>query len=108
MMLLAAGFVIGMLLLSIILGPKRCSRKKEDPFECGTIGTGDVRDRHRVRFYLVAVTFIVFDLEIAFLYPWAVSIQELGWHGFFAALPFFAVLAVGLLYEWRRGVLDIQ
>jgi NADH-quinone oxidoreductase subunit A len=104
---LAAAFVLSVLFLGIVLGPKHYSEIKDDPFECGTIGSGKVGARHSVRFYLVAMTFIVFDVEIAFLYPWAVSLKELGWNGFYAAIPFLVLLAVGLVYEWRRGVLDI-
>ena len=105
---MAAGFVITMLLLSIVLGPKRHSETKDDPFECGTIGTGGASSRHRVRFYLVAISFILFDLEIAFLYPWAVNFRELSWYGLAAVFPFVSVLMLGLLYEWRRGVLEMH
>ena len=104
---LAAGFLVTMLMLSIVLGPKHYSQVKDDPFECGTIATGDVSGRHSVKFYLVAMTFIVFDVEIVFLYPWAINVRELGWPGFWAAVPFLAILTVGLVYEWRRGVLDV-
>lgn len=106
LMFLAAGFIVTMLLLSIFLGPKRYSEMKDDPFECGTIATGDVSGRHSVKFYLVAMTFIVFDVEVVFLYPWAINVKEMGWFGFYAAVPFLLILALGLLYEWKRGVLD--
>jgi len=106
LMVLAAGFVITMLLLSIFLGPKKYSEVKDEPFECGTIATGDVSGRHSVKFYLVAMTFIVFDVEVVFLYPWAINVKQMGWPGFFAALPFLLILTLGLLYEWKRGVLD--
>ena len=107
LILLSAGFVITMLLLSIILGPKNITEVKDDPFECGTVGSGNVSQRHSVKFYLVAMTFIVFDIEIVFLYPWAIQLKELGWHGFWVMLPFLLVLTVGLLYEYRRKVLDV-
>lgn len=107
MMILVGGFVITMLLLSIYLGPKRHSEVKDEPFECGTVATGDVSGRHSVKFYLVAMTFIVFDVEIVFLYPWALKLKEMGWYGFWAAMPFIVILAVGLLYEWKRGVLEV-
>ena len=106
LMFLAAGFVLTMLLLSIFLGPKKFSEIKDEPFECGTIATGDVSGRHSVKFYLVAMTFIVFDVEVVFLYPWAINVKQMGWFGFFAALPFLLILVLGLLYEWKRGVLD--
>ncbi len=107
MFILVGGFAVTMLLLSILLGPKRHSEVKDDPFECGTIATGDVSGRHSVKFYLVAMTFIVFDVEIVFLYPWAITVRELGWWGFWAAMPFILVLTVGLIYEWKKGVLDV-
>lgn len=107
MFILVAGFAVTMLLLSILLGPKRHSEVKDEPFECGTIATGDVSGRHSVKFYLVAMTFIVFDVEIVFLYPWAITVRELGWWGFWAAMPFILVLTVGLVYEWKKGVLDV-
>ena len=106
MFILAGGFVATMLILSIVLGPKKPSEVKDEPFECGTIGTGDPKQRFSVKFYLVAMTFILFDIEIVFLYPWAVNVKEFGWYGLFAMAPFLAVLTVGLLYEYKRGVLD--
>lgn len=106
MIILSAGFVITMLLLSIFLGPKKYTKVKDDPFECGTIGTGDANQRHGVHFYLVAVSFILFDIEIVFLYPWAIKLVEMGWQGFWVMLPFLTILVVGLLYEYQKGVLD--
>lgn len=103
---LAAGFVITMLALSVFLGPRNDSEVKDDPFECGTIGSGGSSDRHSVKFYLVAMIFILFDIEIVFMYPWAVQLAELGWYGFYAMLSFLAVLGIGLAYIWKRGVLD--
>ncbi|MCB0325035.1 MAG: NADH-quinone oxidoreductase subunit A [Bdellovibrionales bacterium] len=107
LMILVGGFAVTMILLSIGLGPKVYSEVKDDPFECGTVATGDVSGRHSVKFYLVAMTFIVFDVEIVFLYPWAINVRELGWWGFWAAMPFLAILTIGLIYEWKRGVLDV-
>lgn len=106
LMMFTAGFLISMLLLSIFLGPRRDSEVKDDPFECGTVPTGAATDRLSVSFYLVAITFIVFDLEIIFLYPWAITLVELGWYGLWVMLPFLFVLIVGLAYEWKRGVLN--
>lgn len=103
---LAAGFVTTMLLLAIILGPKKYSEVKDDPFECGTIGSGSTSQRFGVKFYLVAITFIVFDVEIIFLYPWAIQVGELGWNGFWVMMPFLGILTLGLVYEWRRGILN--
>lgn len=107
LMILAAGFVLTMLLLSIFLGPKRYSAVKDQPFECGTIPTGDAGARHSVRFYLVAMTFIVFDVEVVFLYPWALQVKQMGWLGFWAVLPFLMILSLGLVYEWKRGALEV-
>lgn len=106
LMLIAAGFVTSMLVLSIVLGPRKYSQMKDDPFECGTIGTGDATQRLGVRFYLVAMVFILFDIEVVFLYPWAVEVTSLGWPAFFAMLSFLFVFVVGLVYIWKQGVLD--
>ena len=106
MFILAGGFVSTMLMLSIALGPKRHTEVKDDPFECGTIGVGDPRERLGVRFYLVAMIFILFDIEIVFMYPWAVEVLRMGWYGFWVMLSFLTVLTVGLAYIWKRGVLD--
>lgn len=103
---LAGLFVLVTLLLSIFLGPKKYGEVKDDPFECGTIGTGGASKRIGVHFYLVAMIFILFDIEIVFLYPWAVNVVRLGWYGLWAVLPFILLLTLGLIYEWKRGVLD--
>jgi NADH-quinone oxidoreductase subunit A len=105
---LAAGFVISGLVLGSILGPKKYSKVKDDPFECGTLGSGSAGARQGVRFYLLAMTFIVFDVEIVFLYPWAMKLKDFGPAGFWAVLPFLALLVLGLIYEWKRGVLDVN
>ena len=104
--ILAAGFAVTMLTLSAVLGPRRDSEMKDDPFECGTVATGTANERFSVKFYLVAMIFILFDIEIVFLYPWALQAQTLGWAGFYAMLSFIAVLSIGLAYVWRRGLLD--
>lgn len=106
LMLLSAGFLVTMLLISIGVGPKVLSEVKDDPFECGTIGTGDARSRFGVKFYLVAMIFILFDIEIVYMFPWAVNALQLGWYGFYVMLSFMLVLAIGLAYIWKRGVLD--
>jgi len=103
----AAGFLVTMLFLSSILGPKNATVTKQLPFECGSVSVGSMRgQRFNVSFYLVAMLFVVFDVEVMFLYPWAVALNDLGWYGFNVMLIFVAVLAVGLIYEWKRGVLD--
>ncbi len=108
LMVLVAGFVITMLVLSTVFGPRRRSEVKDDPFECGTVGTGDISGRHSVKFYLIAMTFIVFDVEVVFLYPWAVSLRELGMYGFYVGLPFILILALGLAFEWKKGILEVN
>ena len=106
LIVLAAGFALTMLLLSIFIGPKRDTEVKDDPFECGTVATGSANERFSVKFYLVAMIFILFDIEIVFLYPWALQAQALSWFGFWAMLSFISVLTLGLAYVWRRGLLD--
>ncbi len=80
--------------------------EKVSPYECGFEPFDDARRRFDVRFYLVAILFIIFDLEVAFLFPWAVSLSHIGLFGFFSMLGFLAVLTVGFVYEWRKGALD--
>ncbi len=102
-----AGFVITMLAMSFLLGPKNPTRTKQLPFECGSVSVGDVKNqRFNVRFYLVAMLFIVFDIEVVFMYPWAVTLMELGWPGYFSMLSFVVILGFGLVYVWKKGVLD--
>lgn len=103
---LGAGFGLGSVLLSRLLGPRNPTPEKQAPYECGVPAVGDARERHSIKFYLVAISFLLFDIEVAFTYPWAVSARELGWNGFALVLIFFAFLLVGFIYEWRKGVLD--
>ncbi len=103
---LGVGFAAVMIGLSVLLGPKNPTPEKLAPYECGMPAVGDARERHSVKFYLVAMIFLLFDIEIAFLYPWAVALRDLGWFGFVQILTFFLILAVGYLYVWRKGVLD--
>ena len=104
--LIVAGFVATMLGAAILFGPRRSSSIKDEPFECGTIATGDASERLSVKFYLVAMLFILFDIEVVFLYPWAVQATALGWYGFWAMCSFLFVVVLGLVYIWKRGVLD--
>ncbi len=112
-LLLAAGIGVGMVVLSNVLGPRRPSRVKETPFECGSVPVGSARDRFGVKFYVVAILFIVFDIEAVFVYPWAVLLLPdaqghagLGWPGYVSMGIFVATLVAGLVYVWRKGVLD--
>ena len=102
-----SGFVLFMLFISSYFGPKNKTKTKQLPFECGAVSVGSVRDqRFNVRFYLVAMLFILFDIEVIFLYPWALVLPELGWAGYLQMLSFMAVLAIGLVYVWKKGVLN--
>ena len=100
------GFAAFNVFLSQFLGPSRPTPEKLAPYECGVPAVGDARDRHPVKFYLVAMIFLLFDIEVAFLYPWALAVRELRWTGFIQLIVFFAILLAGYVYVWRKGVLD--
>ena len=106
MIALGAGFAGVMIGLSILLGPKNPTAEKLAPYECGMPAVGNARERQSVKFYLVAMIFLLFDIEVAFLYPWAVALRTLGWAGYVQIVTFFLILSVGYLYVWRKGVLD--
>ncbi|MBN8548594.1 MAG: NADH-quinone oxidoreductase subunit A [Deltaproteobacteria bacterium] len=107
LMLVAAGFLVTMLTLASLFGPKNRTHTKQLPFECGSVSVGNVSDqRFNVRFYLVAMLFILFDIEVIFMYPWAVEFDSLGMFGFVEMLLFMSILAVGLVYVWRKGILN--
>ena len=97
---------IGPLILGYILGPNRPDAAKNSAYECGFEAFEDARMKFDVRYYLVAILFILFDLELAFLMPWAVALDDVGVTGFVAVLIFLAVLVVGFAYEWKKGALD--
>ena len=92
--------------LGFLLGPRRPDKAKNSPYECGFEAFEDARMKFDVRYYLVAILFILFDLEIAFLFPWASVINEIGLSGFLAMMLFLAILVVGFVYEWRKGALE--
>jgi NADH-quinone oxidoreductase subunit A len=94
---------MAIVMLSQVVSPMRPTPVKGAPYESGILPLGTARERFSVKFYLVAILFIVFDLETVFLIPWAVAMRELGWSGFAAASIFLVVLTVGLVYEWKRG-----
>lgn len=98
--------VAAMLGLSSILGQRHRERATGEPYESGIVSTGSAQVRFDIKFYLVAVIFLVFDLEAAFLYAWAVAVRETGWAGYVEVLVFVGVLAAALVYLWRLGVLD--
>ncbi len=101
-----AGIVALMLLLAWVLGGRNTGRAKYDPFESGVVSVGSGRLRISAKFYLVAMFFVIFDLESVFLYAWAVALRDSGWAGFVEAAIFIVVLLVGLVYVWRLGGLD--
>ena len=103
---LGVGFAGGSVLLSQFVGPHKPTPEKSAPYECGMPPVGDARERQSVKFYLVAMIFLLFDIEIAFLYPWAIAFRELGKPGFWQIVAFFALLVTGYIYVWRKGVLD--
>ncbi len=92
--------------LSFIVGKQNPDSEKLSAYECGFDAFDDARHKFDVRFYLVAILFIIFDLEIAFLFPWAVSLGEIGMFGFWSMVVFLGVLTVGFIYEWNKGALD--
>jgi NADH-quinone oxidoreductase subunit A len=92
--------------IGFIMGPNRPDAAKNSPYECGFEAFEDARMQFDVRYYLVAILFILFDLEIAFLFPWAVSLRDIGPSGFWAMMVFLGILVVGLVVEWKKGALD--
>ena len=92
--------------LSRLLGVHRPDAEKLSPYECGFEAFEDARMKFDVRYYLVAILFILFDLEIAFLFPWAVVLQEIGFFGFMAMMVFLGILVIGFVYEWKKGALE--
>lgn len=105
--LLVAGVLAwGIVALASILGPRRFSAVKEMSFEAGSEPVGDARQRFAVKFYVVALLFIVFDVEAVFLYPWAVNFKLLGWFGYLEMFIFALTLVAGLIYVWKKGALD--
>ncbi|WP_435105630.1 NADH-quinone oxidoreductase subunit A [Arhodomonas sp. AD133] len=103
---LAVGLGVLLPALGFILAPRRPDDEKLAPYECGFEAFEDSRMQFDVRYYLVAILFIIFDLEIAFLFPWAIVLDEVGLFGFAAMAVFVGVLLVGFLYEWRKGALE--
>ena len=105
-MLVAGGLAVAILTVASILGPKRPTPIKLQPFECGSEPVGSARQRFAVKFYVVALLFIVFDVEAVFLYPWAVNFKDLGWFGYGEMVLFAATLVVALIYVWKKGALN--
>jgi NADH-quinone oxidoreductase subunit A len=108
MLFILVGLLVGVApqVIGFLLGPQRPDAAKNSPYECGFEAFDDARSKFDVRYYLVAILFILFDLEIAFLFPWAASLKEIGATGFIAMMIFLGILVVGFVYEWKKGALD--
>ena len=102
----ALGLSVGFIVLNFLFSPKNPDPEKLSAYECGFEAFSDSRMEFDVRFYLVAILFIIFDLEIAFLFPWAISLGNLGSLGFWSMMFFLFILTVGFVYEWKKGALD--
>ncbi len=102
------GAAIGLVAIAagFLIGPHRPDSEKLSPYECGFEAFEDSRMKFDVRYYLVAILFIIFDLEIAFLFPWAVVLEEIGMFGFLAMVVFLGILVIGFIYEWKKGALE--
>ena len=105
-LIVGLGLGAALLLAGYFLGPRRPDSEKQSPYECGFEAFEDARMRFDVRYYLVAILFIIFDLEIAFFFPWAVALRDIGMVGFWAMMLFLLVLVAGFVYEWRKGALE--
>ena len=103
---IALGLSVGFIVLNFLFSPKKPDSEKLSAYECGFEAFSDSRMEFDVRFYLVAILFIIFDLEIAFLFPWAISLGNLGSLGFWSMMIFLLVLTIGFIYEWKIGALD--
>jgi NADH-quinone oxidoreductase subunit A len=105
---LSVGFALAifMLILGSLMSPRRPDAAKNSPFECGFEAFGDARMKFDVRYYLVAILFIIFDLEIAFLFPWAVVLDKIGLFGLISMGLFLGILIIGFIYEWKKGALE--
>lgn len=108
LMFMVIALILGLVMLSLgfIIGPSRPNKVKSAQYECGFPAFSDSRMQFDVRYYLVAILFIIFDLEIAFLFPWAVVIKQVGWVGLSAVLIFLGILTIGFIYEWKKGALE--
>jgi len=105
---LILGVLFGLvpLMAGLLLAPNKPDSEKLSPYECGFEAFEDSRMKFDVRYYLVAILFIIFDLEIAFLFPWAVVLDEIGWFGYLAMVVFLGILVIGFIYEWKKGALE--
>jgi NADH-quinone oxidoreductase subunit A len=104
--IIATGMSVLVVGLSLIAARQKPDREKLSPYECGFPPFADARSKFDVRFYLVAILFIIFDLEVAFLFPWATALGRIGLFGFWSMIVFLGVLTVGFIYEWKKGALE--
>ena len=105
MAVVALGFVVTVMVLTHWLGPKRKTKIKQQAFECGIESQGNARSPFSIKYFLVAILFVLFDVEVIFMYPWAVNFKELSWNGFYEMLVFMGLLLVGFLYVLKKGIL---
>jgi NADH-quinone oxidoreductase subunit A len=105
-MAVAFGLSCFFVFLGWIRGPHKPNAEKGSPYECGFAAFSDARVKFEVRYYLIAILFIIFDLEIAFLFPWAISLGEIGAFGFWSMMIFLGILTIGFIYEWKKGALE--
>ncbi len=103
---IAGGLALVMVVLPMIVSPAKPDKEKLSAYECGFEPLGDARGKFDVRFYLVAILFIIFDLEVAFLFPWAIVLGDIGLVGFWSMVVFLGVLTIGFIYEWNKGALE--
>ncbi len=108
LLFIIVGIAVGLVLLTVgsIVSPNRPDSEKLSPYECGFEAFEDARMKFDVRYYLIAILFILFDLEIAFLFPWAVVLPKIGLFGFWSMMIFLGILIVGFIYEWKKGALE--
>jgi len=106
LMVIAVGFAIGTSVMSRLIGQKKPTAVKLAPYECGMPPVGSARERFSVKFYIIAMLFIVFDIEVVFMYPWAVMFKKLGMFGFLEMSVFILILLVGYVYVWKKGALE--
>ena len=108
LLFIVIGLAIGAVAIGVgkVLAPSRPDEQKNSPYECGFEAFEDSRMKFDIRYYLVAILFIIFDLEIAFLFPWAIVLDEIGVFGFWAMMLFLGILVVGFVYEWKKGALE--
>ena len=106
MVAIGLGFGVVSVILSYFLGPRHPTPEKLAPYECGMPPVGDARERQSVKFYLIAMIFLLFDIEVAFVYPWAMALRDLGWPGLVQIVLFMLLLLAGYVYVWRKGAFD--